>query len=148
MATPHRERSGLAAGAYWLLAAALIGFGFLSGFSIGIPFLVLGWTLVCIAPLRGNAKAFWPPIGAVVAFFGAFVLVAPFACTASVSGRPGGPIDEGRTVCRSLIGYSVSPSGAGGFRPSLMPAVLVAIAVSIAVAFATRSLIARLRSEP
>jgi hypothetical protein len=52
-----RERRASAV-PYWALAIALIGFGVVAIFSIGLPFLALGLALVVLAPVRTARRCF------------------------------------------------------------------------------------------
>ena len=92
--------------AYWALALTLLGFGLLSGFTIGLPFTTIGLVLVCLAPFRHRAGVFWPVVGAAVGLFLGYLVAVPFGCSSS----------GGATVCRGLLGVFdvVLPEGAAG----------------------------------
>ena len=54
---------GKAAQSYWGLVLLLVVFGFITGFSIGIPFLLLGVALAglsCSVLDRGSSGRVWP----------------------------------------------------------------------------------------
>lgn len=97
---------------YWTLAIALIAFGAIGIFSIGLPFLALGLTLVAVAPLRRTAALFWPPIAAVIAFFAAWWLLGPVECISEVRatvverGAEAPPPASENVTCESLVGIS------------------------------------------
>lgn len=133
---------------YWVLALALLGFGFLAMFSIGAPFFALGLALVVLAPFRQRPAIFWPAIGGVLAFFVGYVLVAPLGCTAQATMREaagtsggGGSEIAGATVCASLLG--IDYSGAGTYNPPLWPALIAGLATAAAIAVVIRVLVAR-----
>lgn len=119
---------------YWVLVAALVVFGFLTGFSIGMPFLLLGIVLAVLAPCRHRRSVFWPPVLAVPALVAGYLLVAPLGCTATTT-SPGGRA-EVRTVCTNVVG--VDYSGFGNYNPSLLPALLVGGAAAVVVAVMAR----------
>jgi hypothetical protein len=129
---------------YWLLAGLLIGFGGLSIFSIGIPFLVFGLALLVLAPFRGISWRFWPPLAGIAFFFLGYVLAAPLGCTTTTGARtPRGtlaPISD-HTVCTNVLGLDYS--GGGGYRPSLLPALAASLAGAVAVWALSRFLIRR-----
>jgi hypothetical protein len=125
--------------AYWILALVVTAFGFITGFSIGLPILVLGVTMLALGPFRGRPRVFWPPFLGVVASVATFMAIAPFQCTATAGlGEGSIPSD---TVCTSLIGlqYTAPPLQ----NPSLMPALLVGLAVGVIVAGVTFAVLSR-----
>ncbi len=127
------ERPRAPAPLYWGGAVLLIAFGALTGFSIGIPFLVFGLVLVLLAPFRGRTEIFVPALVAVPAFFAGFLLVAPLGCTATATvtespGGSGGRSSLGTTSCGNLLG--IDYSGEGIYNPPLWPAALAGLAVA------------------
>jgi hypothetical protein len=118
---------------YWLLVAALVVFGLLAIFSIGMPFLTLGITLVVLGRWRCRPRIFWPPLAGVLSFFVGFVLIAPWSCTttAAASGDP-----EAFTTCSNVLGLNYS--GGGSYNPPLWPALVVGLALAVAGTAATR----------
>ena len=96
--------------AYWALAIVLVAFGAVAIFSIGLPFLALGLTLIAVAPLRHAPSRFWPLVVAVIAFFAAWWVLGPVACVAETT-----PSGGERRWCESLVGvtYAGSPTWIG-----------------------------------
>jgi hypothetical protein len=123
---------------YWLVALALVVFGFLAAFSIGQPFLFLGLAMIAVGPWRRRPRVFWPVVAGVVAFNVAYLAFAPLVCTATVN--LGGAI---RTTCTNLLG--IPYEGGAGYNPSLLPARLAGLAVGIAVAVLTELLVVKRR---
>lgn len=91
---------------YWVLALALTVFGFLTGFSIGPPFLLIGVTLLALGPFRSRARLFWPVLAGIVAFIVVVVLLVPLTCVATSY-----PADTSQTVCSSILGPTWSGNG-------------------------------------
>ena len=91
---------------YWIAALLLVAFGFVTGFSIGPPFLVVGLALLVLGPVRRWPRLFWPPLVGVVAFILGVVLFVPLSCTATADV---GQIS--RTVCTGILGPTWSGSG-------------------------------------
>ena len=125
--------------AYWILALLVTTFGFVTGFSIGQPILLLGLALLVLGRWRRNARVFWPVILGVVGFDLGFVLTAPWTCTAT-------SFDLGPSVveCRGALGSARLPAGV--MNPSLEPAVRAGLASAFVVGAATaviQSLLAR-----
>jgi hypothetical protein len=112
--------------AYWIAALLLVAFGFLTGFSIGPPFLVVGLTMLVLGPLRRWPRVFWPSLVGVLAFNLGVILVIPMYCTAT--SEAGG---VSHTVCSSLLGLTWSGSGLYNPPPE---AFAVAIRTGLAVA--------------
>ena len=102
--------------AYWIVAAGLCAFGFLTGFSIGQPFLLVGLALVLLGPLRHRARIFVPILTAVVAYNVGFFLLVPFYCSATSQVGQASVV-----VCQSLLG--VTFTGGEGYNPSPVPAI-------------------------
>jgi hypothetical protein len=69
---------------YWLLTGALIGFGFIGIFSIGLPFLVVGLGLLVFGLIRFKGRGFWAALlgvgGLPAIFFLADIVTAPPPC--------------------------------------------------------------------
>ena len=99
---------------YWITAAALLLFGFITGFSIGQPFFAVGLAMMVLGPVRHRPRVFWPPMSGVVAFYIGYLAIAPFTCIATA---PAGGVSV--TVCSSLLG--IRYSGTGIYNPSLLP---------------------------
>ena len=99
---------------YWITAAALLLFGFITGFSIGQPFFAVGLAMMVLGPVRHRPRVFWPPMSGVVAFYIGYLAIAPFTCIATA---PAGGVTV--TVCSSLLG--IRYSGTGIYNPSLLP---------------------------
>jgi len=119
---------------YWIGALLLIAFGFVTGFSIGPPFLIVGLAMLVLGPLRRWPRLFWPPLIGVVAFWTGYLLVVPLSCTGTSTTAAGG---VSHTVCSSILGPTWSGSGlynpppeafALAFRAGLAAAVTAAIA--------------------
>jgi hypothetical protein len=116
---------------YWIVSLALIVFGYLGGFSIGLPFRIIGLAMLLLGPLRHHPRAYWPPMSAVLAFFVGYAAVAPISCTATQ--RVGG---LSRTVCASLVGirYEGTETYNAPLMPGLVAGLLLGGAAAIAVA--------------
>jgi hypothetical protein len=125
--------------AYWILALVITIFGFLSAFSIGLPILLLGVTMLALGPFRGRQLVFWPVLLGVLAADATFMAIAPYQCTGT-AGLGQGSIPS-NTVCTSLIGLRYE--GEGLFSPSLMPAVLVGLVVGVVVGVVTFVVLSR-----
>jgi hypothetical protein len=119
---------------YWIVAVALIVFGFITGFSIGQPFLVVGLVMLGLGPVRNRPLVFWPPLLGVIAFYVVYLAIAPFQCIAS-SGLDSNGIDQTSTVCTSLIGLRYG--GGGIVNPSLAPAIAVGLVAGVLVGLLT-----------
>ena len=91
---------------YWTAALLLVVFGFLTGFSIGPPFLLVGLAMLVLGPLRRWPRLFWPSLVGVLAFNLGVILVVPIYCTATA--EVGG---VAQTVCSSILGPTWSGSG-------------------------------------
>ena len=131
---------------YWVAAVGLVIFGFVTMFSIGRPFFLIGVALLVLGPLRSHRAAFWPPLAAVIAWNVGYLAVAPWSCTATqtVGAAPGGT-GESFTRCTSLTG--IDYSGPGVYNPPLEPANQAALAsASIAVVLVLASIVWRRRS--
>jgi hypothetical protein len=128
---------------YWIVAVALIVFGFITGFSIGQPFLVVGLVMLGLGPVRTRPLAFWPPMLGVIAFNVAYVAIAPFSCTSGFLLDSNGGGTATATVCTSLIGLRYG--GEGVVNPSLLPAIVVALVTGVAVGVLTFVVLLRRR---
>lgn len=118
---------------YWVAAVVLVVFGFITGFSIGPPFLLLGMAMLVLGPLRRWPRLFWPLLVGFFAFMVGAIAVIPMTCTATEA--IGG---ASYTVCTSLVGPTWS--GAGVYNPppeALTLALTVGIATGVATAIAT-----------
>lgn len=97
--------------AYWITSLALIAFGILGMWTIGLPFLLIGAAMVVLGPVRHRPLWFWPPMAALIAYNVALWAVLPFSCSAtSFPGEAPTP-----PTCSSLIGVpwpAIGPSGA------------------------------------
>jgi hypothetical protein len=127
--------------AYWLLSLTLIVFGFLTGFSIGQPFLLIGLALLALGPFRKRPRVFWPPFLAVVAYDVAYWALVPFSCTATQAVGA-----ASSTVCTNLLGARFE--GTGVYNPSPMPATLAALACSSIVLVGTFAVMTWRRHAP
>ena len=122
---------------YWFAALLLVAFGFIAGFSIGPPFLLVGLAMLVLGPLRRRPRLFWPPLVGVLAFILGFSLVVPLSCTATAEV---GQVSQ--TVCASLLGSSWSGTGiynpppeayASAFRVGVAAALGTAIVTLVAL---------------
>ena len=109
--------------AYWALSLVLVIFGWLTGFSIGRPFLLVGLTMLLLGAFRHRPLVFWPPMLAVIAYDITYWAIAPLGCTATVT-----TAGVGRTVCSNLLGLPYE--GEGIYNPSLRPAVVAGLVVA------------------
>lgn len=91
---------------YWIAALVLVVFGFVTGFSIGAPFLLIGLAMLILGPLRRWPRLFWPPLVGLVVFLAGVVLFIPLTCTAST-----GVGEASVTVCTSILGPRWTGSG-------------------------------------
>ncbi len=119
--------------AYWIAALLLVAFGFLTGFSIGPPFLLVGLAMLVLGPLRHWPRLFWPLLVGVLAFNLGVILVIPIYCTATA--EAGG---VSHTVCTSVLGPTWSGSGLYNPPPeALAVAIRAGLAAAVAAAIAT-----------
>ena len=140
---------------YWGLTLALIAFGFLTALSIGLPFLLIGFALLLLAPVRTKPAIFRPVLLAVFAFIVGFVLVAPLGCTTQSTGLPtvapsplggaGSSPALGRTTCANLLG--IDYSGSRTYNPALWPALLAGLGAGLLTGGGARRILSR-RSKP
>ena len=93
---------------YWIVSLGLIVFGILGSLSIGLPFLLVGLTLVILNPLRHHPRLFWPSLLAMIAYNLVFWLYTPFYCSATA-------FTDGTssTACSSLLGVAWPTSATG-----------------------------------
>lgn len=129
---------------YFVVASLFVVFGVLAILSIGFPFFAIGTAMLVLTPFRGRPAVFWPALGAVIAFFVGYVVVAPMTCTAQETvvegaGDPAGTL--GRTTCENLLGFAYS--GTDTYDPPLWPAVLVGVLLAATVAIALRRVLSR-----
>jgi hypothetical protein len=132
--------------AYWITSLALVVFGFLTGFSIGQPFLLVGLALIVLGPFRRRPRIFWPALLAVIAFDVGYWAVVPFSCTASAgvgasatSATSATTATTATTVCSSLIGLRYS--GESVYDPSRLPALAVGLLLAGVVGSAVFALL-------
>ncbi|HVA87903.1 MAG TPA: hypothetical protein VNF73_16475 [Candidatus Saccharimonadales bacterium] len=127
---------------YWVGVALLAAFGFVTGFSIGAPFLLLAIVLAVVGPFRGHARIFWPAVASVVGLTIGYVLFAPLVCTATEAVGAASAV-----VCSSILGGPYS--GAGTYNPPLEPALRAAVVSAMLAAGATFAVLTlRRRSRP
>jgi O-antigen/teichoic acid export membrane protein len=124
---------------YWVLVFALVGFGSVAIFSIGAPFLLLGFTLAVLGPLRTRPFVFWPVVSGMFGFIVGYILVAPLGCTSEPTLQGAG--DIGRTACSSVLG--ITYRGTGSYNPPLWPAVFAALVLGLTFAIMARLFLAR-----
>jgi hypothetical protein len=125
---------------YWIVAVALVVFGFITGFSIGQPFLMVGLVMLGLGPVRRRPLVFWPPLLGVIGFNVVYWAIAPFSCVAT-SVLDSNGIDQTSTVCTSLIGLRYG--GEGVVNPSLLPAILIALAAGLLIGLLTYTALRR-----
>jgi hypothetical protein len=65
---------------YWILAAVMIAFGLLAILSIGGPFLLIGCTLVILAPSRRRPIVLATVLAAEIGLVIGYLLVVPLSC--------------------------------------------------------------------
>jgi hypothetical protein len=127
---------------YWIATVALIVFGFVTGFSIGQPFLLVGLVMLGLGPVRNRPLVFWPPLLGVVAFNAVYLAIAPFSCTAGSVLDSGGAAAT-NTVCTSLLGLRYG--GESIVNPSLLPAIVVGLVAGGLVGLLTFAVLRRRR---
>jgi hypothetical protein len=119
---------------YWVLAYTLIPFGVVTGFSIGIPILLLGLLLLVLSPVRHRAAIFWPIVIAYLVSVAGYILTAPSCSSFSHNGSPR------VTTCSNLIGIeysvgdSVNPSLGSALRFGLTAGLLVGVGLRVVLA--------------
>ncbi len=127
----RERRSHVGRIGYWLLVAVLIVFGTLTGFSIGLPFLLVGLTLGVLWPARRVTTLFWPVLAGEFGLIVSFVLVEPGSCTTSSSSAS----TLAHTTCSNVIGLDYS--WAGVHNPSYLPSLLAGVGAGGAAALVT-----------
>ncbi len=137
-----------------MLTAALIVFGVFGFFSVGLPFLALGFTLAVLSGARRLPHVFWPPIVGVILFFVTYVLLAPLGCrTSATEAEVVGPgnvevtptFNQQRITCDRLV----LPDTVGTENPPLWPAALAAVAAAFGGANLARlAILRRPTAEP
>jgi len=120
---------------YWAVVVVLVAFGTVTGFSVGLPFLLIGLTLAVMGPFRKRAVVFWPVVIAVLAFTGGFGAVAPISCS-TTSFRAAAGRAASNTTCTNLLG--IDYSGPGTDNPSLMPALTSGLIAAVTLGFLSR----------
>ncbi len=134
---------------YWVVAGVLIVFGFITGFSIGLPFLLLGYALLALGPWRDKRRVFWPVLTGVIALELGYMLVAPLRCTTSqtaTTSRQGVTTTRsGSTSCSALIGLKYH--GGPRYNPPLWPAAAVGLGAGAAAAAGAWVLTGRQRAS-
>jgi hypothetical protein len=128
---------------YWIVAVALIVFGFITGFSIGQPFLLVGLVMLGLGPVRNRPLVLWPPLLGVIAFNVVYWAIAPFSCTAGFGLDSSGAGTATSTVCTSLLGLRYG--GEDVVNPSLLPAIAAGLAAGLLVGLATFAALRRRR---
>lgn len=135
---------------YWVVAGVLVVFGFITGFSIGLPFLLLGYVLFALGPVRDKRWVFWPVCAGVIALELGYILVGPFRCTtsqtATTSSQGVTTTRSGSTSCSALIGLKYH--GGPDYNPPLWPAVTVGLGAGAAAAAGAWVLTWRQRASP
>jgi hypothetical protein len=129
---------------YWGISLSLIVFGILGSLSIGLPFLLIGLTLVILNPLRHRPRLFWPLLLAMIAYNLAFWFYTPFYCTVSSSTD-----GTSSAACSSLLGIAW-PASAGGLADpgaAFYQANLAGLAAAVLTFIVTGLLIRRSRGN-
>lgn len=129
---------------YFAVAITLCASGLVGILSIGGPFLLTGVAMLAVSPWRRRRDVLWPAVVAPWAFTITYVLLGPLGCSTS-GGTPALARSIGqllaRTECTNVLG--IDYSGAGAYRPPLLPAFAAGIAVALLVSFALRRFLAR-----
>jgi hypothetical protein len=112
--------------AYWALSLILVVFGFITGFTIGQPLLLIGLAMLLLGAFRHRPLVFWPAMLAVIAYNITYWAIAPLGCMWTITSD-----GVGRTVCSNLLGLPYQ--GEGIYNPSLRPAVAAGLVVAVAV---------------
>lgn len=126
---------------YWAVAAALVVGGYLGGFSIGQPFLVIGLAMLALGRVRHRWRIWLPLMAGVVAFNLVYWALVPISCRATAElGRPS------TTICINLVGSRFE--GGSGYVPprgQALVAGFVAAVVTTAVVGLTGLAVAAVR---
>ena len=117
---------------YLILSAVLILTGFLFTFEGGMVLVILGLTLLLLAPLRGRKALYWPVLSAITLFLMAFVLTVPLNCSGPIGPSPGSGVPW---TCRGIIGFTQTSAGPS---PSLIPPIVIGVMVGIGGFFLVR----------
>jgi hypothetical protein len=123
---------------YWVLAHTLIPFGVVTGFSIGIPFLLLGLLLLVLSPVRYRPTIFWPVIVGYLVLVVGYIVAAPSCSSFSHNGSPR------VTTCSNLIG--IDQTGGDSVNPSLGSALLFGLTAGLLVGVGLRVVLERRQS--
>ena len=123
--------------AYVVLAIALVAFGMLAVFSIGMPFLLTGLAMIVLFPWRYRRDVLWPTLAAIWGLVIGYLVVAPWGCTAEVG--------SGAAATTTCDGVFIDYSGGASYDAPLLPALVVGLVVGALSAWALRALI---RSRP
>ena len=117
---------------YGTITGVLIVFGFLTGFSIGLPFLLLGLALAALAPFRGRGRVFWPGLAAALGFILGFGLITPLGCTSTATmreiGRRPAIAEQGHTTCTNALG--ITYEGGAAYNPPRDRALIAGLALA------------------
>jgi hypothetical protein len=139
MPPPRTPEAGFV---YWLVTGALVVFGFLAIFSIGLPLLVLGLALAALSDVRHRPATFWPPIAGLSLFFAAYTLVAPLTCTLTPIPVTVGTRSDVEPQINPMTCTRIAlPDYSGVDPPALWPSVVAAAVVGVMGAATTRYLI-------
>lgn len=121
---------------YLTISAGVILVGLLFTFEGGIVLVLLGLTLVLLAPLRRHRRLFSPALSAVALFLVTFMLTIPLNCSFPVDPAPGSGFPE---TCRSIIGVTQTRFGGDvALAPLITIGALVAIGGFLAMRRALR----------
>lgn len=118
--------------AYVGVAVALVAFGALAIFSIGLPFVLTGVAMLAVMPWRQRPAVLWPAIVSPLAFTLGYVLIAPLGCTSSASSAAGETSWPSFTTCSNLIG--IDYSGFTPYDPPLAPALVAGLCLAVVAA--------------
>ena len=119
---------------YWSFATALTVFGLVDLIAIGLPFLILGLTLLSVGPVRHRQRVFRPAVAAALAFIVVGFLFVPLGCSSSGTL----PVTDGgaRTTCANVLG--IDYSGPSPYTPPLAPALLAGAVAGVLTWVAAR----------
>ena len=128
--------------AYLSVGVVLTLIGFLTIYSIGLPFLLTGVAMLALVRLRSRREIVLPALAWPWLFTLGYVLVGPLGCSTSArSAGPGRPESiAGPTTCRSLF---VTYEGGPSYSPPLWPAVVTGLVLATVAAFVIRHVVAR-----
>jgi len=133
---------------YWGIVVVLVLFGTASLPSVGLPILLLGFTLAGLGPVRAQRLVFWPALMCVICAVLGFVLVVPWSCSTTSPASPtsGSAVSEGRTTCSNLIGLDYS--GTEDYNPSHIPALLAGLVAAACGSVGTWMILQRIGGDP